>query len=80
MAVVFEILCGTSDAYFSQLSHQSSSNIDEEDDGDLEFLECLGDAMVALGLHNLHCVSQNSQNEARVTFYLRQVSWSRQSI
>lgn len=71
METVFETLCNASKAYFTELHQRASSNLEEEDEGSVEFGECLCEAMVALGSQNLHCVARD---ESKVTVYLHQVS------
>lgn len=70
MEAVLDTLCNASEAYFSELKKRAASGdeMDEEND----FGECLCEAMVALGLQNLHCVARN---DLKVTIYLHQVSF-----
>lgn len=69
MEGVLDTLCNASKAYFAELGKRAASGDEVEEDS--EFGECLCEAMVALGLQNLHCVARNNP---KVTVYLHQVS------
>lgn len=69
MGTVFGTLCTASEAYFGELDRRASSG--EEVEEGSEFGECLCEAMVALGLQNIHCVARS---ESKVSAYLHQVS------
>jgi exportin-5 len=68
METVFGTLCTASEAYFGELDRRARSG--EEVDEDSEFGECLCEAMVALGLQNIHCVARS---EPKVSVYLHQM-------
>lgn len=71
METVFGTLCTASEAYFGELDRRASAR--KEVDEDSEFGECLCEAMVALGLQNIHCVARSAP---KVSVYLHQVSCS----